>query len=118
MNRSEYVKIKITDIPTELIDEYNLQAVTHNGWVYFEIVREWYGPSQSGKLANNLLRTCLNKVGYSEAITTPVPWKNTWRTIQFCLVVDDFGIEYVGENMPTTSAKSSKKIMKSQKIGK
>ena len=35
MDRSEYIKIKINNIPTGFIDEYNLQAVTHNGWVYF-----------------------------------------------------------------------------------
>ena len=36
MDRLEYVKIKINDIPTEFIEEYNLQAVTRNRWVYFK----------------------------------------------------------------------------------
>ena len=53
MDRSEYIKINITYIPTEFIDEYNLQSVTHNGWVYIEIVRGCYGLPQSVKLANN-----------------------------------------------------------------
>ena len=57
MDRSEYVRIKINDILTEVIDEYNLQAITQNVWVYFEIVRGCYGLTQSGKLANYLLRT-------------------------------------------------------------
>ena len=39
MDRSEYAKIKISDIPYEFIEEYNLQAFAHNGWVYFKIVR-------------------------------------------------------------------------------
>ena len=39
MDRSEYVKIKITDIPAEFVDKYNLHSVTHNGWLYFETVR-------------------------------------------------------------------------------
>ena len=69
----------------------------HNGWIYFEIVRGCYGLPQSGMLANNLLRTCLNKKVYFEATTTPGLWKHQWRTIQFCLIVDYFGIEYVGE---------------------
>ena len=97
MDRSEYAKINITDIPTELIYEYNLQAVTHNGWVYFEIVRGCYGLPQSGKLANNLLSTHLNKAGYYESVATPGLQKHTWHPIQFSLIVDDFGIEYVGE---------------------
>ena len=48
-------------------------------------------------LANNLLRTRLNKKGYFEATTTPGLWKHQWRPIQFSLIVDYFGIEYVGE---------------------
>ena len=28
---------------------------------------------------------------------TPGIWKHKWRPIKFCLIVDDFGIEYVGE---------------------
>ena len=48
-------------------------------------------------LANNLLRTRLNKKRYFEATTTPGLWKHQWRPIQLCLILDDFGIEYVGE---------------------
>ena len=71
--------------------------MVHNGWIYFDIVRGCYGLPQSGMLANNLLRTRLNKKEYSEATTTPGLWKHQWRPIQFCLIVDNFGIEYVGE---------------------
>ena len=35
MDRSEYSKIKISDIPSEFIEEYNLHNLAHNGWVYF-----------------------------------------------------------------------------------
>ena len=97
MDRSEYVKIKISDIPSEFIEEYNPQAFAHNGWVYFEIIRGWYGLPQSGNLANYLLRTRLNKIGYFEDETTPGLWIHTWRPIQFCLIFYDFVIEYVGE---------------------
>ena len=27
---------------------------------------------------------------------TPWLWKHTWRTIQFFLIIDEFGIEYIG----------------------
>lgn len=97
MERSEFVKIKIEDIPQEFIDEYDLLQFAHNGWVYFEIVRGCYGLPQSGKLANDLLRTRLNKAGYYEAATTPGLWRHKWRPILFILIVDDFGIEYVGK---------------------
>ena len=97
MDRSEYARIKIEDIPEEFIKEYKLLRMVHNGWIYFEIVRGCYGLPQSGMLANNLLRTRLNKNGYFEATTTRGLWKNQWRTIQLCLIVENFGIEYFGE---------------------
>ena len=51
---------------------------------------------QAGILANNLLRGRLEEEGYYEAHSTPGLWRHKWRPIQFCLIVDDFGVEYVG----------------------
>ena len=48
-------------------------------------------------LANKQLRIRLEKEGYFEAITTPGLLRQKWRPIQFCLIVDDFGVEYVGK---------------------
>ena len=118
MDRSGYVKIKINDILTEFIDECNLQAVTHNRLVYFEIVRGCYGLPNSGKLANDSLCTRLNKGGYSEAATTLELYKHTWLPIQISLSLIILELNMWKENMPTTSAKSSKNIMKYQKIVK
>ena len=64
MERSEYVRIKLLDIPQELIEEYEITQAVQNGWIYFEILRVCYGLPQSGRLANNLLRTRLEKAGY------------------------------------------------------
>ncbi len=47
-------------------------------------------------LAFDLLFGRLEKEGYYEAATSPGLWKHEWRPIQFCLIVNDFGIEYVG----------------------
>jgi hypothetical protein len=66
-------------------------------WVYFEVIKGCYGLPQGDKLANDLLHKCLNSAGYHKATTTPGLWRHKWRPIQFCLLVDDFGIEYVGE---------------------
>ena len=85
------------DIPKVFIKEYILLPMVHNVWIYFEIVRGCYGLPQSGILANNLLRTPLNKKCYFKAATTPGLWKHQWQPIQFCLIVEDFGIEYIGE---------------------
>ena len=96
MEQSEYVRTKLSDIPQELIEEYNFTQSVHNGWIYFEILCGCYGLPQSGRLTNYLLRTRLEKTGYYEASTTTGLWSHTWRHIQFFLIVDDFGIEYVG----------------------
>ena len=39
MDISEYAKIKIINILSGFIEEYNLQIFSHNGWVYFKIFR-------------------------------------------------------------------------------
>ena len=85
------------DIPQELIEEYDLSKAAQNVWIYFEILRGCYSLPQSGRLANNLLRTCLEKANYYEAATTPGLWCHKWRPVQFVLLVDNFGIEYVGK---------------------
>jgi hypothetical protein len=92
----EYVRIKISDIPAEFIEEYNLTGKDCDGWIYFEIRQGCYGLPQAGILANDLLRTRLEAEGYFEAATTPGLWRHKWQPIQFCLIVDDFGVEYVG----------------------
>ena len=76
MDRSEYARIKIKDIPKEFTKEYNLLPMVHNGWIYFEIVRGCYGLPQSGMLSNNLLFTRIIKKGYFKATATPGLWKH------------------------------------------
>ena len=64
LDRPEYVRIKIADIPHEFIDEYNLTTYTQDGWVYFEINKGVYGLKQASKLANDLLTERLTTHGY------------------------------------------------------
>ena len=59
MDRCDYVCIKLSDIPQEFIEQYNLREAAKNGWIYFEILRGCYGLPQSVRLANDLLRTRL-----------------------------------------------------------
>ena len=46
MDRPEYMRIKLSDIPQELIEEYNLTQLVQNGWIYFEIIRGCSGLPQ------------------------------------------------------------------------
>jgi hypothetical protein len=96
MPDSEYVRVKISDIPAEFIEEYDLAGRDRDGWIYFEIRQGCYGLLQAGILANELLRSRLIVEGYYKSASTPGLWHHKWRPIQFCLVVDDFGVEYVG----------------------
>ena len=93
----EYVKINLTDIPQEFIDEYNLHDYVYEGWVYSEIRNGIYGLPQSGSLANALLETRLLKHNYYQCPQTPGLWRRKWRPVLFYLIVDDFGVEYVGK---------------------
>ena len=98
-DRPEYVRVGLSNIPDEFVQEYNLLAYTRNGWVYFEIRRSVYGLPQSGMLSKNLLEQRLNKAGYYQCPTTPSIWRHKWRPILFCLIVDDSGIEYFGKHL-------------------
>jgi hypothetical protein len=71
LDRPEYVRIKLSVIPQEVIDEYNLEKYAYNGWVYFEIRKGMYGLKQAGKLANDLLAKRLFGQGYYQCATTP-----------------------------------------------
>ena len=66
MPNPEYVRIKITDIPAEFIEEYKLAGKDRDGWIYFEIRRGCYGLPQASILANDLLRSRLLVEGYYE----------------------------------------------------
>ena len=74
----EYIRIKMTDIPDEFIEEYNLIGHDRDGWVYFEICQGCYGLPQSGILANNLLRSRLVTEGFYESFSTPGLWRHKW----------------------------------------
>jgi hypothetical protein len=92
----EYVHIKISDIPNKIFMEYNLGGRDRERWIYFEIRKGCYGLPQAGILANDLLRSRLLTEGFYEAASTPGLWRHKWHPLQLCLIVDNFGIEYVG----------------------
>ena len=95
LKRPEYVRIKLADIPQEIIDEYNLTAIASpDGSVFIQANKGMYGLPQAGLLANELLEKRLNEHGYHQSKLVPGLWKHKKRPIQFTLVVDDFGVQY------------------------
>ena len=91
------MKMPLSVFPRHVRDQYNLETHAKNGFVYLEIRRAIYGLPQAGILANKLLRERLEPEGYYEVTHTPGLWKHVSRPVQFSLVVDDFGVKYVGK---------------------
>ncbi len=96
MNRYEYMKMPIALIPEHILQQYELLAKAKHGYIYMEIRQGLWGLPQAGILANKLLKKRLKLHGYYKVSDTPRLFKHETRPIQFTLVVDDFGVKYVG----------------------
>jgi hypothetical protein len=97
MARFEYMRLPMNLLPDEIKQQYKLQAVADDGWVYVEIRKGMYGLPQAGLLANKLLQERLATHGYEPVTHTHGLWRHKTRPITFSLVVDDFGVKYVGK---------------------
>jgi hypothetical protein len=100
LDRPEYVRIKLADIPQEFINEYKLDKLARNSWIYFEMRRGMYSLPQAGILANKLLQDRLAKFDYYKAATIPGLWRHKWCLVMFALIVNNFAIQYVGNAHP------------------
>ncbi len=96
MKLPEYMRLKLTDIPDEVIEHYNLQELaTADEYVYCEVTKGMYGLPQAGIIAQELLEKRLGEHGYYQSKIINGLWKHKTRPICFCLVVDDFSVKYV-----------------------
>jgi hypothetical protein len=96
LERYEYVCIPISMVPDDIMHEYNLHILVHNGYLYVEIRKGMYGLPQARLLTNVLLAKRLAIHGYSPSPPTHGLWTHKWRPIKFSLGVDNFGVMYVG----------------------
>ena len=55
------------------------------------------GLKQAGHIANDQLKTHLAQFGFAPVPRTPALWKHDTKPILFSLVVDDFGVKYIGK---------------------
>ena len=98
LKRAEYIHMKLSDMHKKIIVEYKLRKkATPDRSIYIVTNKGMYGLPQVGLLANELLEKQLNENGYRQCKLVPRLWKHDWRPIQFTLVVDDFGVKYVGK---------------------
>jgi hypothetical protein len=96
METFEYMRIPTKLIPHRIIEQYNLLPLVSDGHVYIGVQKGMYGLPQAGFLANQLLARRLAIYGYHQKKCTPGLWQHMTRPIQFTLVVNDFGVKYVG----------------------
>jgi hypothetical protein len=56
-----------------------------------------YGLLQAGIIAQKLLAKRLKEHRYNQSETMPGLWTHEWSPITFSLVIDNFGVKYIGE---------------------
>jgi hypothetical protein len=91
------MKIPLALFPAWTIEQYNLNTMVLDGWVYIEMRRAVWGLPQAGILANKRLRSKLAPFGYYESVNTPGLWHHELQPLTFTLVVDDFGVKFVNK---------------------
>lgn len=95
MTKNEYMRLKLTNIPEEIIIEYNLCEIKmDNGCVYCKQCTGMCGLSQAGIIAQKHLEERQAKVGYHQGKIVPGFWTHKTRNKCFMLVIDAFAIKY------------------------
>ena len=80
-----------------VIEHYKLQEkVDDKGFVYVKCISGMYGLPHAGIISHKLLEEWIEKHGYQQSDKTPGFWKHDTQPISFKLIVDEFGVKYVG----------------------
>jgi hypothetical protein len=99
LDRFEYMQIGAAQVPEAFKQACNLHNKIQKGHIYMEIRRGCYRLPQAGILANKLLKEHLTVDGYSKLLHSTGLLTHKTRPIQYTLVVNDFGVKYVGEDI-------------------
>ena len=91
------MRIPLSTLPAAVIAHYKLEEIAHNGQVNCEISGGMYGLPEAGAIANIALVKILVTNDFVEATHTDGLFTHKTRPITFCLIVDDFGVKYVGK---------------------
>ena len=98
LKRWEYVKLNLSDIPAEVIKEYNLtEKATKDGSIYVEVRSGMYGLPQVGLFAQEQLGESLEEHGHYQSKMVSGLWHHSTRPVTFTLIVDDFGVKCTNE---------------------
>lgn len=81
-------------IPRELVEEYNILLLVHNGMVLAKITKCMYDLPQASCISYTKLLKHLETCGYVPTGKTPGLFKHKTQPIYFYLVDDYFGVKY------------------------
>jgi hypothetical protein len=98
MDRYEYMWIPLRDIPSDILQQYNIATIARHDKVLVEIRKGMYRLPQAGIIAKHRLQAHLKTHGYFATPNTPGMFQHKSRPFTFSLVLDDFGIKYVGKH--------------------
>ena len=79
------------------MEKYNPTEKLHNGYIYARVTKGMYVIPQAGRIAHEHLLKHLEPYGCHPSSKNPRLWKHNSQPINFTLVVDDFGVKYVGK---------------------
>jgi hypothetical protein len=96
LRRFKYMVINFSSLPQETIEKYDLIELSQDRKVYIEIQKGMYGLPQAGIIANELLQRNIARDGNRPTQHTHGLWTHDTHPISFSLVVDHFGVKYVG----------------------
>ena len=98
LDKPHFLRMKLSHFPGDVTEHYNSKdKVDAKGTVYVKCVRGMYGLPHAGIIAQQLLQSRLNHHRYYQSRITPGLWKHKTRPICVSLLVDDFGVKYVGD---------------------
>jgi hypothetical protein len=98
MTRYEYMQLKLSDVPEDIIAHYHLLNIaTPDGYVYCKICQGMYGLPQAGIIAQEQLAKRLKEHSYNQSKTMPGLWTHEWHPITFSFIIKNFGVKYIGE---------------------
>ena len=91
----QYMRFAMSEIPQEIIDEYNLKTIVHEDrYCYTGIRKAIYGLREAGFIANVKLKRILRLEKYVPSKFTPGLFTHKTKEIAFSLVVDNFSVIY------------------------
>ena len=75
MIKPEYMKVNLKYFPADIIQQYALNDLTHNGYIYIKIKKGMYSLKQASVLVYQNLTKLLTDGGYQHIVGSLGMWK-------------------------------------------